>query len=221
MELYLDTADLTDIESYAQVLPLRGVTTNPSIVAKTNRSLPELIAAFEGILGPGMRYHAQVIATDYEGILREAETIHGLTDDMVVKIPVTREGFRAIKTLSRQGFNLTATAVYTAHQAFMAALCGASYVAPYVDRIDALSRDSLQVVDEIQTLFGHHRLSCKVLAASFKNANQVLGAFLTGIGAVTLPGDVLAQLLYSPATDVAVEEFLRDWEQAFGERNLV
>lgn len=221
MELYLDTANLDDIERFGQLLPIRGVTTNPSIVAASGRSLTEIIAACEDILGGASRYHAQVLATDYRGMLRDAERIAALADDMVVKIPVSHEGFRTMKTLSKAGYRITATAIYSPHQAFLAALCGASYVAPYINRIDALARNGLEVVNEIQALLDRHQLDCKILAASFKNADQVLGAFLAGIGSVTLPGDVLQQLISSPATDRAIEEFGVNWEKSFGTRDLV
>ncbi len=216
MEIYLDTADLNAIKQYSDMLPLAGVTTNPSIAARADRSLPELLPAMRQIVGPQARLHAQVISPRAPQMVAEARRLVELDPDLAIKIPVTPEGYKAMKILSAEGITITATAIYSANQGFLAALCGASYVAPYVNRIDAMCGDGVKVVQDLQGLLDKHRLNCKVLAASFKNAQQALEVMSAGIESITLPVDVLAQMVSHPQTAPAVEVFEQDWERAFG-----
>lgn len=218
MELYLDTADFKAIEKYAAMLPLAGVTTNPTIASKGDMPLPELLKNLRGLLGPKARLHAQVLSNQLEPMLEEARKLASIDSDLAVKLPVTPVGYQAMKILSGEGMTITATAIYSAHQGFMAAMCGAKYVAPYVNRIDGMTADGAQTVLDLQTLLTNNDLDCKVLAASFRTAQQALDVMCAGIESITLPIDVLEQMLNHPCTGPAVVQFEKDWQGAFGDR---
>lgn len=216
MELYLDTADLMAVRRLARILPLAGVTTNPSIVAASGRPLRELLPALRELLGSEAQLFAQVMANQAEQMVAEAQSLRQMDQTLVVKIPVTAEGLAAIKSLHTLGIPTLGTAVYSPMQGLLAALAGASYVAPYVNRIDAQGGDGIKSVIELQQLLELHAPACQVLAASFKNPRQALDCLLAGTGAITLPVEVAEQMLSSPAVDAALTKFTRDWEGRFG-----
>ena len=218
MELYLDTADFNAIEKYAAMLPLAGVTTNPTIASKGDLPLPQLIKNLRELLGPNARLHAQVLSNQLDPMLDEARKLADIDPDLVVKLPVTPVGYQAMKILAGEGQNITATAIYSAHQGFMAALCGAKYVAPYVNRIDGMTANGAQTVQDLQTMIDKNNLDCKILAASFRTAQQALDVLCAGIESITLPIDVLEQMLNHPCTAPAASQFEIDWAGAFGDR---
>ena len=221
MELYLDTADLTAITRLSRILPLAGVTTNPSIVAASGRPLRELIPALRELLGPQARLFAQVLATDAELMVKEAEQLRALDSNLVVKIPVNHEGLAALKRLKQCGIPTLGTAVYSPLQGLLSALAGADYVAPYVNRIDAQGGDGIKAVIELQQLLELHAPHAKVLAASFKTPRQVLDCLLAGTEAITLPADIAEQMIGSPAVDSAIARFIGDWHSAYGSSALL
>ena len=221
MELYLDTADLTAITRLPRILPLAGVTTNPSIVAASGRPLRELITALRELLGPQARLFAQVLATDAELMVKEAEQLRALDSNLVVKIPVNHEGLAALNRLKQCGIPTLGTAVYSPLQGLLSALAGADYVAPYVNRIDAQGGDGIKAVIELQQLLELHAPHAKVLAASFKTPRQVLDCLLAGTEAITLPADIAEQMLGSPAVDSAIARFIGDWHSAYGSSALL
>ncbi|CAH6135075.1 TPA: fructose-6-phosphate aldolase [Citrobacter freundii] len=220
MELYLDTSDVDAVKALARIFPLAGVTTNPSIVAAGNQTLEVLLPQLQEAMGGQGRLFAQVMATTAEGMVSDARKLRAIIADIVVKVPVTAEGLAAIKLLKEEGIPTLGTAVYGAAQGLLAALAGAEYVAPYVNRVDAQGGDGIQTVTDLQTLLKMHAPHAKVLAASFKTPRQALDCLLAGCESITLPLDVAQQMISSPAVDAAVAKFGHDWQSAFGRTSI-
>ena len=220
MELYLDTSDVAAVKALARVLPLAGVTTNPSIVAAGKERLEVLLPQLQEAMGGQGRLFAQVMATTAEGMVSDARKLRAIIADIVVKVPVTAEGLAAIKLLKEEGSPTLGTAVYGAAQGLLAALAGAEYVAPYINRVDAQGGDGIQTVTDLQTLLKMHAPHAKVLAASFKTPRQALDCLLAGCESITLPLDVAQQMISSPAVDAAVAKFEHDWQSAFGRTSI-
>ena len=218
LELYLDTANLQQIEELAPILPLRGVTTNPSIMASGGVGLNALLPKLESILGKQTRIHVQVLSNSVDGIIEEASQLHALPYDIVVKIPAHANGLAAIKQIKQATVPVLATAIYSKQQAIIAALNGADYLAPYLNRIDNLGFDSLEVIDGIQNFLERYQLPSQLLVASFKNLNQVLSVLDLGVGAVTLPTDIARQFLNHQSTELAVDKFNSDWQLQFSDK---
>jgi fructose-6-phosphate aldolase 1 len=220
MELYLDTSDVAAVKKLARIFPLAGVTTNPSIVAAGKKPLETLLPELQGALGGQGRLFAQVMANTAEGMVNDARKLRGIISDIVVKVPVTAEGLAAIKILKAEGIPTLGTAVYGAAQGLLAALAGAEYIAPYVNRIDAQGGNGIRSVEELQQLLELHAPESKVLAASFKTPRQALDCLLVGCQSITLPLDVAQQFIASPAVDAAMDKFEQDWLGAFGRTTL-
>lgn len=220
MELYLDTADVIAVKRLSRILPLQGVTTNPSIVAKEGKSLWDVLPALRDALGGTGKLFAQVMASDAEQMVAEALLLSQRVSGLVVKIPVTSEGLAAIKKLKGMNIPTLGTAVYGAGQGLLSALAGAEYVAPYVNRVDAQGGDGIAMVKELQALLTLHAPQSKVLAASFRTPRQAMDCLLAGCQSITLPVDVAEQLLNTPAVEAAIEKFDADWRQAFGTTSL-
>lgn len=220
MELYLDTSDVDAVKALARIFPLAGVTTNPSIVAAGNQTLEVLLPQLQEAMGGQGRLFAQVMATTAEGMVSDARKLRTIIADIVVKVPVTAEGLAAIKLLKEEGIPTLGTAVYGAAQGLLAALAGAEYVAPYVNRVDAQGGDGIQTVTDLQTLLKMHAPHAKVLAASFKTPRQALDCLLAGCESITLPLNVAQQMISSPAVDAAVAKFEHDWQSAFGRTSI-
>jgi len=220
VELYLDTANVAEVERLARIFPLAGVTTNPSIVAAGKETLWEVLPRLQKALGEEGTLFAQTMSRDAQGMVEEARRLHDAIPGIVVKIPVTAEGLAAIKQLKKEGITTLGTAVYSASQGLLAALAGAKYVAPYVNRIDAQGGDGIRTVQELQTLLELHAPDAMILAASFKTPRQALDCLLAGCEAITLPLDVAQQMLNTPAVESAIEKFEQDWNSAFGQLTL-
>ena len=216
IELYLDSADIEQIKRLNACLPLKGVTTNPSILADSATGLKQLLAELSEVIGPGARFHIQVVSQTVDAMVDEARQIDALSFDTVVKVPTTEIGLAAIKRMKADAIPVLATAIYTAQQGFMAALCGADYLAPYVNRIDSIGGDGIAVVADLQLLIDRHGVACKLLPASFKNGRQALAVMKLGVGAITLPIDIAQQMISHPAVQPAVDQFNHDWQEAFG-----
>lgn len=219
MELYLDTANVAEVERLARIYPLAGVTTNPSIIAAGKTPIWDVLPRLQKAIGADGTLFAQTMSRDAEGMVAEAKRLSNAVPGIVVKIPVTAEGLAAIKLLKKEGIPTLGTAVYSAAQGLLAALAGAKYVAPYVNRVDAQG-DGIRMVQELQSLLEQHAPESKVLAASFKTPRQALDCLLTGCEAITLPLDVAQQMLGTPAVESAIEKFEQDWNNAFGNLNL-
>ncbi len=215
MEFYLDTADIEQVARFNNSLPLAGVTTNPTILAKSGLGVTELLPELTKILGENARFHVQVVSSSVQAILAEARLIDALPYDVVIKVPATEIGLAAIRHIKAEGMMVLATAIYTAQQGFLAALAGADYLAPYVNRIEAMGQDGVGTVADLQFLLDRHQLKSQILAASFKNTQQAMSVMKLGVGAITLPIDVIEQMFTNPAVERAVDQFLQDWQQAF------
>lgn len=220
MELYLDTADVAAVKRLARSFPLAGVTTNPSIVAKGNLPLVELLPALHDVLEGKGRLFAQVLANTAEEMVAEAHKLRAIIADIVVKVPVSAEGLAAIRLLKAEGIPTLGTAVYGAGQGLLSALAGAEYVAPYVNRVDAQGGDGIQTVADLQRLLTLHAPGSKVLAASFKTPRQALDCLLAGCEAITLPLDVAEQFIAAPAVEAAIVKFEQEWQTAFGRTGI-
>ncbi len=215
MEFFLDTADAQQVAELSQIMTIAGVTTNPTIITKSGKTPEQVIEEMSAVLEPEQKLFLQVVATDYEGILEEARYICGLRPNTVVKIPVTHEGLRAIKAAKAEGLTVLATAIYSPDQAFFAAMNGADYLAPYVNRMCNYG-DGVQQVRELQDMLDFHGLDSKICAASFKNGNQVHELILAGAASVTVAPDVVRAMLDHPGTQIAVNEFSVAWNAALG-----
>lgn len=220
MELYLDSANVAEVERLARIFPIAGVTTNPSIIAASKESIWDVLPRLQKVIGENGVLFAQTMSRDAQGMVNEAKRLNNAVPGIVVKIPVTSEGLVAIKQLKKEGIVTLGTAVYSASQGLLAALAGAKYVAPYVNRVDAQGGDGIRTVQELQTLLERHAPKSKVLAASFKTPRQALDCLLVGCETITLPLDVAQQMLDTPAVESAVEKFEQDWKNAFGNINL-
>ncbi|WP_439327849.1 fructose-6-phosphate aldolase [Lonepinella sp. BR2357] len=221
MEIFLDTANLKDIERLAQIMPIQGVTTNPSIIAKEKLEIFTALNEIRQIIGEDKLLFAQTMASDSVGMVKEAILLKERFGNIVVKIPVNAQGLTAIQQLAAQGVSTLGTAVYGAGQGFLAALAGAKYIAPYVNRIDAQSGSGVEVVRELQTLLNLHKPDSFICAASFRTPRQVLDCLLAGAKSVTVSPDVLELFIQDPAVFAAIDRFNQDWSNAFGRNQLV
>ncbi|MBD5637094.1 fructose-6-phosphate aldolase [Clostridium botulinum] len=217
MLILLDTANIDSIKHINDIYPLDGVTTNPTIISKEKKDFICILKEIKNIIGKEKMLHVQVVGSKTEEMIEEAiylnEKIGG---NLYIKIPVTEQGIKAMKELSKKGYKITATAIFTAQQALMAAKAGAEFVAPYVNRIDNLMADGIKVVSDIVSIFEIYNINSKVLAASFKNTEQIHNACLKGAHSVTVNEDLIKQLIYHPSTDLSVDNFIKDWEMQYG-----
>lgn len=222
MELLLDTANLKSIRDAVSTYPISGLTTNPSIVSKEGRSdFFGLIREIREILGKERTLHVQVTRTDCEGILKEAEAIRkNVDEDIYIKTPVSKEGLKAIGIMARDGFNVTATAIYTTIQGELAAMAGAKYLALYYNRMLNLDIDADAVFRSTANAIAASGLDCKIVGASFKNIMQVTNVFADGAEAVTVPPELLDTALANPSIDLAVRNFNKDWEKVYGSKSI-
>jgi TalC/MipB family fructose-6-phosphate aldolase len=218
MKIIIDFANLDQIKEMYAYYPLDGVTTNPSILAKEGKNPYEVLKAIREFIGAEAELHVQVVSLEAESMIKEAHRIQEeLGSNTYVKVPVTREGLKAIKALAVEGANITATAIYTQMQAYLAGKAGAHYAAPYVNRIDNLGADGVKVAKEIHDIFKKNDLKTEVLAASFKNSQQVLELAKYGVGAATIAPDVIEGLIKLDSVTSAVAAFTKDFEGLCGE----
>lgn len=221
MEFILDTADLEAVKQLDELLTIDGVTTNPSIITKSGKTPEQVIKEFVEYLRPEQKFFVQVVSTDFEQMLEEARYICSLRPkNTYVKIPVTHNGYKAIKQLKSEGLGVLATAIYSADEAFLAAMNGADYLAPYVNRMCNYGDGIGQVLDLLQML-ETQGLSSKILAASFKNVEQVNALIAAGIQSVTVPPEVVFSMIDHPGTKIAVDEFSAAWRGAYGRDTLL
>lgn len=222
MEFILDTADLEAVKQLDELLTIEGVTTNPSIITKSGKTPEQVIKEFVEFLRPEQKFFVQVVSTDYEQMLEEARYICSLRPkNTYVKIPVTHNGYKAIKQLKSEGLGVLATAIYSADEAFLAAMNGADYLAPYVNRMCNYGDGIGQVLDLLQMLETQGFENTKVIAASFKNVEQVHTLIAAGIQSVTVPPEVVFTMIDHPGTKIAVDEFSVAWREAYGRDTLL
>jgi transaldolase len=214
MKLFVDSGSVKDIEALAAIGILDGVTTNPSLLAKEGGDYRQILKRICDIVkGP---VSGEVVATDYAGMVREGRDIAAIDEHMVVKVPLTRDGVKACKTLSSEGMRVNVTLIFSATQAWLAAKAGASYVSPFVGRLDDIGNMGMTVVREIVDLFDNADYPTEVLVASVRNPIHVIEAARMGADVVTVPAAVIDQLFKHPLTDIGLEKFLKDWEKAQG-----
>ena len=217
MKLLIDDADISEIRRLYEYYPLDGVTTNPTILARTGKDPAEVLHQIRDFIGKDALLFVQVTSADCQGMLEDARAIvRALGSGTVVQIPAVSEGFKAIRQLKQEGITTCGTAVYTPMQAYLAAKSGAGYVAPYVNRIDNMGFDGTETVRKIQNIIENSDYECTVLAASFKNSQQVLELCEYGIGAATCSPAVIEGFCQNPAIDSAVNAFLNDFSRTYG-----
>ena len=218
MKFIIDDVNLEKIKSIYDKFKIDGVTSNPSIIFKYGKKPYVILKEIREFIGEDAELHVQVISNVAETMIEEAhKIIEQLGRNTYVKIPVTKEGLKAIKALSKEEINITATAIYTQMQAYLAGKAGAKYAAPYVNRIDNLGANGIQVAKDIHDIFKKNDLKTEVLAASFKNSQQVLELCKYGIGAATISPDVIEGLIKNDSVAMAVEAFKNDFEKLCGQ----
>lgn len=212
MRFFLDSANMEEIIKSWEMGIISGVTTNPSLVAKEGGGdFHDLIRRIAGIVdGP---ISAEVIALDYEGMLGEARQLAAIHENVVVKIPMTAEGLRAVKTLTAEGVNTNVTLIFTPIQALLAARAGATFVSPFLGRLDDIGEIGINLLADICEVFDVHGLDCGIIAASIRNPVHVLEAAKIGADFATVPFSVLKQLFVHPLTTAGIEKFLADWKK--------
>ncbi|AGM97998.1 fructose-6-phosphate aldolase [Streptococcus iniae] len=222
MEYMLDTLNIEDIKKWSKILPLAGVTSNPSIAKKEGPiDFFKRIQEVREIIGDKASIHVQVIAQDYEGILKDARAIReACGDNSYVKVPVTADGLAAIKSLKADGYHITATAIYSTFQGLLAIEAGADYLAPYYNRMENLNIDPEQVIGQLAEAIDRNCSDSKILAASFKNVAQVNKAFALGAQAITAGPDVFQAGFAMPSIQKAVDDFAKDWESIHNKQSI-
>ena len=208
MKLFIDTANVSEIREMAWLLD--GVTTNPSLVAKEKRPFEEIIREICDIVdGP---VSAEATALDLDGMVSEGRALAKIHDSVVVKIPMTELGMQAVQALTGEGIRTNVTLVFSANQALLAAKCGATFVSPFVGRIDDTGGSGMELISEIVKVFGNYAFMTEVLVASIRHPHHVLESALLGADIATVPYDVLKKLFDHPLTDIGIDRFLKDWE---------
>lgn len=217
MEFMLDTANIEEIEKYQQIVPLAGVTSNPSIIKKEGKiDFFNHMKKIREIIGTESSLHVQVVAQDYGGMIKDAEAIlKNIDSNVFIKVPVSAEGMKVIKTLKERKINVTATAIYSKFQAYMAISAGADYIAPYFNRMLNLNIDPKEAIKEMAKEIKRTGSQTKILAASFKNVGQVNVALECGAQAATMGVDIIGEALAMPSIQKAVDDFTNDWETVF------
>lgn len=209
MKLYLDTANVAEIRELAWLVD--GVTTNPSLVAREGRPFADVLREICALVrGP---VSAEVVALDTAGMVREARELARVAPSVVIKIPLTEAGLQAVQALSRDGIKTNVTLVFSASQALLAAKCGATYVSPFVGRIDDAGGDGMGLVAEILPIYRNYAFPTEVIVASVRHPGHVLQAALLGAHIATVPYEVLKKLFGHPLTDAGIARFLKDWQQ--------
>lgn len=211
MKFFIDTANIEEIKQAAELGVLDGVTTNPSLVSKVPGKFEDILRSIcEVVNGP---VSAEVVSLDAEGMIREGRELAKIHKNIVIKIPITREGLKAIKQLESEGIHVNVTLIFSATQALLAAKAGASFVSPFVGRIDDISSEGMQLVHDIVTIFDNYGFKTEVIVASIRNPMHVVTAALMGAHIATIPFKVIEQLVKHPLTDIGIDRFLADWEK--------
>ena len=222
MKLLLDTANLNDIRYFNTYYPIEGVTTNPTILAREGGDVIALLKSIREIIGDKKELHLQVTETEYDRIIAEAKALYAmLGPNTFIKIPATDVGLKATYTLSKMGIRITMTAVLSATQAMLAANSGASYVAPYISRLENICDDGVGCAADIVKIFAAGGSKTQVLAASFKTAKEVLDVAVIGCHAATISSDIMKKLLSHTTTTTSIADFETDWKRAFGDNTLL
>ncbi len=211
MKLFIDTAMVDEIKQAAELGLLDGITTNPTLIAKSGRRFTDVLNEICAIVdGP---VSAEVTATDAEEMMKEASVLAALHKNIVIKIPMTVEGLKATRLCSQEGIKTNVTLIFSPSQALLAAKAGATYVSPFVGRLDDISEVGMDLVEKILTIYAQYGFTTEVIVASVRNPNHVVDAAMMGAHVATIPYSVIMQLAKHPLTDIGLERFLKDWEK--------
>ncbi len=214
MKFFIDTANIDEIKEAASLGVLDGVTTNPSLVAKEGKEFRTLLKEICSIVdGP---ISAEVIAMDYKGMIKEAHDLAKIHKNIVVKIPLIKEGLKAVKTLSGEKIKTNVTLCFSAPQALLAAKAGATYISPFIGRLDDIGHEGMQLIEQIVTIYHNYQIRTQILVASVRHPLHVIEAALLGADVCTMPFKVIDQLIKHPLTDIGIERFLADWKKMQG-----
>jgi transaldolase len=211
MKFFVDTADTAEIRDLAETGLLDGVTTNPSLVHKAGRNFLEVVKEIcEIVPGP---VSAEVVAADYQEMMREAEVLRKIADNIAIKVPLTLDGLKTCKALATDGTMVNVTLCFTANQALLAAKAGATFISPFVGRHDDTGFDGMQIISEIRTIYDNYNFATQILVASVRHPIHVLQSAMIGADVMTAPPAVIRQLFKHPLTDRGLEAFLADWQK--------
>lgn len=215
MKLFIDTANVEHIREANDMGVICGVTTNPSLVAKEGRDFNEVIEEITSVVdGP---ISGEVISSDSQGMIREGREIAKIHKNMVIKIPMTAEGLKATKVLTAEGIKTNVTLIFTAGQALLAARAGATYVSPFLGRLDDIATNSLPLIEDISEIFNFHNIETEIIAASVRSPLHVVSVAKAGADIATVPYQVIMKLIEHPLTDIGIERFMKDWNEAFNQ----
>jgi len=210
MKFFIDTANVAHIKEANDLGVICGVTTNPSLIAKEGRDFTEVIKEITSIVdGP---ISAEVVSLDHQEMVKEARPLAGIHPNIVIKIPMIPEGLKAVKILTAEGIKTNVTLIFSATQALLAARAGASYVSPFIGRMDDIGNDGMYFIEEIADIFDAHNIQTEIIAASIRHSNHVIQAARLGAHIATVPYDVIIKMTKHPLTDIGIERFLKDWE---------
>lgn len=209
MKFFVDTADTAEIKELEATGLLDGVTTNPSLIAKSGRNFKEVIAEICSITKGDVS--AEVAATDFEGMIKEAHVLRAIADNVVIKLPLTLDGLKACKQLTEEGTKTNVTLCFSANQALLAAKAGATYISPFIGRLDDINIDGLELIREIRVIYDNYDFDTEILAASIRTANHVKDCAIIGADVATVPPATLKGLVKHPLTDKGLDAFLTDW----------
>ncbi len=212
MKIFLDTANIASIKSFADMGILDGVTTNPTLIAKENRDFLELVTEILKIV-PGP-VNLEVVSQEAEGMVREGRDLASLGPNVVVKCPMTSEGLVAVRRLTKEGINTNVTLVFSSNQALLAAKAGATYASPFIGRLDDAGHEGMKIIEEIVQIYRNYNIETQVLVASIRHPVHVVEAARLGAHVATMPADVLDRMIKHPLTDVGLKRFLDDWARA-------
>lgn len=217
MRFFIDTANVDDIRKANDMGVICGVTTNPSLIAKEGRKFEDVIAEIASIVDGPISGEVKATTTDADGMIREGREIAKLHPNMVVKIPMTTEGLKAVKVLAAEGIKTNVTLIFTANQALLAARAGAAYVSPFLGRLDDISVRGVELVEEIAEIFAVAGIETEIIAASVRNPMHITDCALAGADIATVPYRVLEQMTHHPLTDAGIRKFQEDYRAVFGE----
>ena len=217
MKLFIDTAKVEDIRKANDMGVISGVTTNPSLIAKEGRDFNEVIREITTIVDGPISGEVKATTVDAEGMIKEGRAIAAIHPNMVVKIPMTVEGLKAVKVLSAEGIKTNVTLIFTANQALLAAEAGATYVSPFLGRLDDINQSGVDLIEEIVTIFDNYGYDTEIIAASIRNPVHVTECALAGADIATVPYSVIEQMTKHPLTDQGIERFQKDYKAVFGE----
>ena len=217
MKFFIDTANVEYIKTANDMGVISGVTTNPSLIAKEGRDFNEVIKEITSIVDGPISGEVKATTVDAEGMIKEGREIAAIHHNMVVKIPMTAEGLKAVKTLSKEGIKTNVTLIFSANQALLAAEAGATYVSPFLGRLDDISMAGIDLIHDIVTIFDNYGYETEIIAASIRNPIHVTDCALAGAHIATIPYNVIMQMVKHPLTDAGIEKFQADYKAVFGD----